>query len=125
MMPERLGQNVLTKQRWRYTSRVPAGGCWSSVAARCLRGSIPARCCVPGGLFFNSATRSDERIIVSVPKPWPSRNVTRFDELPVRQVLPLQAKVITDRRRDIQSGTAVGIQLRLFIPENVLKIVRS
>src|SRR5262249_14866719 len=39
--------------------------------------------------------------------------------------LPLQAKVITDRRRDIQSGTAVGIQLRLFIPENVLKIVRS
>src|SRR5260370_1120789 len=37
----------------------------------------------------------------------------------------LQCKIVTARRRNIQSGAVIGIRLGLLIPENVLEMVCS
>ena len=62
-------------------------------------------------------------VVVAVAPPRPRRDIAHFDKLPVGHVSRLQAEIIADRRRHIETGAVVQVRLRPLALENVLEMI--
>ena len=68
---------------------------------------------------------NDEEIVLAVASPRARSHVAHFDKLPVRHIGWREAEVVPRCGRNIQARAVIGVWLRPFISENILKVISA
>ena len=64
-----------------------------------------------------------EGIVIAVLCPGAGGHIFELDEFPIRHIRVLQAEIVANRRRNIQSRALVQIRFRTFVTKHILPMI--